>query len=203
MTDQAPAVVWQQGHVSPAERAGLFAQGHSPQTIWLTGLSGAGKSTLAFALERHLIERRLPCFVLDGDNLRHGLCKDLGFSAQDRAENIRRVAEVAKLFNLAGIIAITAFISPYRSDRELAKQVIGEDRLVEIYLNTSLADCEQRDTKGLYAKARAGLISDFTGISAPYEPPTSPDLVLDTSKLSVADCLEQICTTALRGQVLA
>lgn len=176
-------VVWHDAHVSRVERASLFRQ--QPVTIWLTGLSGAGKSTLAFALEKRLLEEGHACYVLDGDNVRHGLNRDLGFSPADRKENIRRIAEVSRLFNDAGLIVISAFISPYRADRELARQSIGADFFVETWLSTPIGECERRDPKGLYSKARAGQIDNFTGISAPYEAPEAADLMVDTSVLSV------------------
>jgi adenylylsulfate kinase len=151
-----------------------------PLTFWLTGLSGAGKSTLAYQLEEMLLQTNVSVFVLDGDNMRHGLCSDLGFNEADRAENIRRVAEVAKLMNSAGLVVVVALISPLRVHRAVAKAIIGMNRFREIYLNTPVAVCEQRDPKGLYSQARAGLIPDFTGISAPYEAPLDPDLAIET-----------------------
>ncbi len=171
------------GQVDIEDRARVLGQ--QPVTLWLTGLSGSGKSTLAYALEKKLTEEGHACFVLDGDNIRHSLNRDLGFSPDDRAENIRRVAEVARLFNEAGIIVVTSFISPYRKDRQAAREIIGEGRFIEAFVDASLEVCEQRDPKGLYKKARAGEIPDFTGISAPYECPESPDLHLDTAQLSV------------------
>jgi adenylyl-sulfate kinase len=184
------SVVWQEGHVSAEDRAALLYQ--RPATVWLTGLSGAGKSTLAFALEQYLIGHGRACYVLDGDNVRHGLNRDLGFSAQHRSENIRRIAEVAKLMNEAGLIVITAFISPYHADREMARQIIGEDRFFEVYLATPIAACEQRDVKGLYQRARAGVIADFTGISAPYESPEHPAAAIDTSVTSTEEALAHL-----------
>lgn len=184
------ALVWHEGHVTAEERSGLLAQ--RPATVWLTGLSGAGKSTIAFALERRLVKAGRACFVLDGDNVRHGLCKDLGFSAADRSENIRRVAEVARLMNEAGLIVITAFISPYRADRGLAREVIGADRFVEGHVSTPLATCEERDPKGMYKRARAGALPDFTGVSAPYEAPEAPAVTLDTSSMDVPACVEAL-----------
>ncbi|HZX31713.1 MAG TPA: adenylyl-sulfate kinase [Rhodocyclaceae bacterium] len=178
------------GLVSPAER--WHALGQQPATIWLTGLSGSGKSTLAFALEKELIDRGRLAYVLDGDNVRHGLNRDLGFSAEDRTENIRRIAEVARLFNDAGLFVIAAFISPYRQDRAAAREIIGNAHFIETYLSTDIDVCEQRDPKGLYKKAREGKIADFTGISAPYEPPEMPELTLDTSRASVSDSVEAI-----------
>jgi len=163
-----------------------------PLTIWLTGLSGAGKSTLAITLQKVFVENGRSAFVLDGDNVRHGLCKDLGFSAEDRAENIRRIAEVARLMNEAGVIIMVACISPCSADRNQAKSIIGEERYLEVYLSTPLSVCERLDPKGLYRKARAGQISDFTGVSALYEVPTSPAIILDASEKTVADCLIEV-----------
>lgn len=182
--------VWHNGHVTSEERAVLLGQ--QAVTFWFTGLSGAGKSTLAFMLERELVNSGRACYVLDGDNVRHGLNRDLGFKATDRSENIRRIAEVAKLMNDAGLIVIAAFISPYRSDRAMAKEIIGADRFIEVHLATPIEVCEQRDAKGMYKKARAGLIADFTGISAPYEAPAAPSLELDTSKLSREEAISQL-----------
>lgn len=166
------------GSVGDLDRARLFRQ--KAVTVWLTGLSGAGKSTLAYELERRLIELGHPCYVLDGDNIRHGLGSDLGFSKEDRRENIRRVAHVARLMNDAGLIVIAALISPMNEDRAMAREIIGDERFVETYLSASVDDCARRDPKGLYAKARAGEIASFTGVSAPYEPPVNPDLRVDT-----------------------
>lgn len=183
-------IVWQNATTSAEERATTLRQ--KPITLWMTGLSGAGKSTLAFALEKRLIQQGHASFVLDGDNIRHGLNRDLGFSPEARAENIRRIAEVAKLMNSAGLIVITSFISPYRQDRSIAREIIGVDTFREIHISTTLAECEERDPKGLYQKARAGLITDFTGISAPYEAPVDPDLNLDTSSETITGCIEQM-----------
>ena len=173
------------GHVSTEERARLF--GHRPVTIWLTGLSGSGKSTLAYALEKRLTDEGHACFVLDGDNVRHGLNRDLGFSADDRSENIRRVAEVAKLLNDAGLIVITSFISPFRADRAGAKETIGADRFAEVFVDAPIGVCEERDSKSLYAKARAGEIAEFTGVSSPYEAPESPAVAIQTGQVSVEE----------------
>jgi bifunctional enzyme CysN/CysC len=158
--------------------------GQQGKVIWFTGLSGSGKSTLANALEVELHRQDKRTYILDGDNVRHGLNKDLGFTEADRVENIRRVAEVAKLMMDAGLIVITAFISPFRQEREMARELIGEDRFVEIYVNTPLAICEQRDVKGLYKKAREGLIPNMTGINSPYEAPEHPAFVADTHSTS-------------------
>ncbi|MBA1288768.1 adenylyl-sulfate kinase [Pseudomonas japonica] len=165
-----------------------------PCVIWLTGLSGSGKSTLADALEKKLIEHGKHTYLLDGDNVRLGLCKDLGFSDKDREENIRRVSEVAKLFVDAGLIVITSFISPFQRDRELAKSVIGEESFVEVYLSTPIEECERRDPKGLYKKARSGLIKHFTGIDSPYEAPLAADQVIDTIQDSLETAVDQVIT---------
>ena len=166
--------------------------GHKPLLIWLTGLSGSGKSTLSYHLERILFEHGLCAYVLDGDNMRHGLCSDLDFSAQARTENIRRVGEVAKLLLDAGLVTISSFISPMRQDREKIRNSLGDDAFVEIFCSCPIEACEARDVKGLYQKARQGLISEFTGISSPYEAPLNPALTLDTSVLSLDECLTQI-----------
>lgn len=186
---------WQPSHVTASDRASLLGQ--MPTTIWLTGLSGAGKSTLAFALERRLVSLGRACFVLDGDNVRHGLNSDLGFSPSDRSENIRRIAEVAKLMNQAGLIVISAFISPYREDRSIARQIIGENDFKEVHVSTSLQVCEQRDPKGLYKRARAGSLPGFTGISAPYEMPLNADIALDTSARSLEACVDVLTELCL------
>ena len=166
-------------------------KGQKPLTLWFTGLSGAGKSVLSNALEKRLLALGKHTMLLDGDNVRMGLCRNLGFTHQDRIENIRRVAEVSKLMNDAGLIVLTAFISPYRQDRENARRIIG-DGVVEIYVSTPLEVCEQRDVKGLYAKARRGEIPNFTGISSDYEPPVEPDIQVDTSKCTMEEAVEQI-----------
>lgn len=157
--------------------------------VWLTGLSGAGKSTIAGELERRLLALGRPVWVLDGDKVREGLCSDLGFLPEHRKENIRRVAEVARLFADAGLICIVAFISPYRADRDRARSLLPAGRFIEVYLSAPLEACERRDPKGLYAKARAGLVKDFTGITAPYEAPLKPELELRTDKLTVEECI--------------
>lgn len=183
-------LTWHQSHISPGYRRELVGQ--KPLTFWLTGLSGAGKSTLAFALEKALTEKGKLAYTLDGDNIRQGLCKDLGFSAIDRSENIRRIAEVAHLMNDAGLIVISSFISPYREDREMARSIIGEERFLEVHVSTPMSTCEQRDPKGLYCLARAGKVPDFTGVCSPYEEPVSPRLRLDTSKLLLEDCVARL-----------
>jgi len=183
-------IFYHSGTVTEQCRQALL--GHAPATIWLTGLSGAGKSTIAYALEKMLLDLAHLCFVLDGDNLRHGLSKDLGFSAPDRSENIRRAAEVAHMMNEAGLIVITALISPFRDDRKMARAIIGDARFIEVHVSTLVAVCEQRDPKGLYVRARAGQLAEFTGISSPYETPLIPDLVLDTDALLLKDSTQTL-----------
>ena len=165
---------------------------HKSVILWFTGLSGAGKSTLAHAVEEKLHQKGCRTFVLDGDNVRHGLCGDLGFSEVDRKENIRRIGNVAKLFLEAGVIVLTAFISPFRSDRELVRTLVPHGEFLEIYCDTPIEVCEQRDTKGLYAKARSGEIKDFTGISSPYESPDKPELSVDTGHETLEQCANQV-----------
>ena len=188
-------IFWHASHAQIEEHHQQMQQ--HPATLWLTGYSGAGKSTLAYALEKRILAENHACCVLDGDNLRHHLNRDLGFSAQDRRENIRRAAEVARLMNDAGLMVITAFISPYREDRAMAREIIGADQFIEVHLSTSMDVCEERDPKGLYEKARSGKIPGFTGISSPYEAPLQADLTIDTAALS----LEQ--ATSLLYQNLA
>lgn len=173
-----------------ADKEALLHQ-HSVM-IWFTGLSGSGKSTIAIALERELQKRGLLCRILDGDNIRSGINNNLGFSAEDRVENIRRIAEVGKLFVETGIITLATFISPNNELREMASRIIGKENFLEIYVSTPLEECERRDVKGLYAKARKGEIRNFTGISAPFEAPAHPDLSLDTSKLSVEESVNRL-----------
>ena len=193
-------IFWTSGRVTPAQRT--LRHGHGGRVVWLTGLSCSGKTTIAAELERELFERGKLVYVLDGDNIRHGLCTDLGFSPRDRRENIRRIGEVAKLFADAGVICITAFISPYREDREAIRHSLPPGQFVEVYLNLPLEVCEQRDTKGLYAKARAGKIRDFTGVSAPYEAPAKPEIELPTAQLTVGECVSRIADflAALEGE---
>lgn len=183
-------VVWQHRHVQADERAQLLHQ--KPATLWLTGLSGAGKSTIAFQLEKRLVANGHAAFVLDGDNIRHGLCRDLDFSPESRHENIRRIAEVAKLFNDAGLLVITAFISPFLENRAMAREIIGVERFIEVYLNADISTCEARDAKGLYLKARAGEISEFTGVSSPYEAPEYPALTINTGCTTIEASVNEI-----------
>jgi adenylylsulfate kinase len=188
----ASEVIWQDIKISPTERANLLQQ--KPCCIWLTGLSGAGKSTLASALDATLFARGKKSFLLDGDNLRHGLNKDLGMSESDRTENIRRIGEVARLFFDAGLIVVCAFISPYRRDRQMVRSIFGHGDFIEVFVDTPLSVCESRDPKGLYKKARQGTLKNFTGISDPYEAPLSPELTLDTSRHTVEECTTKILT---------
>ena len=183
-------IYWSQGKVTSRQRE--LRNGHRGSVVWLTGLSSAGKSTIAAELERELFNLGRQVYVLDGDNVRHGLCKNLGFSPKDRAENIRRVGEVARLFTDAGIICITAFISPYREDRNTVRSLLPAGGFVEVYVNAPIEVCEQRDPKGLYAKARAKEIKEFTGVSAPYEHPLAPEIELRTDKLTVAESVARI-----------
>jgi len=185
-------ITWHEGHVTREDREKLLGQRGA--TIWLTGLSGSGKSTIAVAAEKELLAMGRVAYVLDGDNIRHGLNANLGFSPEDRTENIRRIGEVAKLFTDAGVLVLTSFISPYRADRDAVRGKMGEGDFVEVYVAASLETCESRDVKGLYQKARAGKIPEFTGISAPYEEPRSPELVLDTNEQTVEESV-----TALVG----
>lgn len=176
-------IAWHHGAVSREDRARLL--GHRGVTLWLTGLSGSGKSTVAWRVERMLVERGVLAYVLDGDNVRHGLNRDLGFDPEQRSENIRRIAEVAKLFTDAGVLTLTAFISPYRADRAQARALFAPGDFLEVHCAATVAECEARDPKGLYAKARTGEIPEFSGISAPYEPPEHADLVLPTGREGV------------------
>ncbi len=183
-------ITWHAGQVERADRERRLGQRGA--IVWLTGLSGSGKSTIAVAAEHALLQRQRLAYVLDGDNIRHGLNKNLGFSPEDRTENIRRIGEVARLFADAGLIAITSFISPYRADRDAVRELVAAGDFVEVYFDASIDTCESRDVKGLYAKARAGEIPEFTGISAPYEAPERPELVLDTNRQSVEESVGRL-----------
>ena len=186
----AANVVWHHTHCTAVDRARIKQQ--RPVCIWLTGLSASGKSTLANALEAQLLDLGRHTYLLDGDNVRHGLNKDLGMSDADRAENIRRVGEVARLMNDAGLIAITAFISPFREDRDKVRALFAPGDFFEVFVDTPLAVCEQRDPKGMYRKARAGQISGFTGIDSPYDAPLNAELCIDTQDKSVAQCVDEM-----------
>lgn len=187
---KATNITWHPAAVRPEDRGEVLGQRGC--VVWLTGLSGSGKSTIARAAERLLLERGHLAYVLDGDNVRHGLNGDLGFSPEERKENIRRIGEVAALFADAGVIVLVAFISPYARDRRRAREAAGAARFLEVFVDADLATCEERDPKGLYEKARAGEISGFTGISAPYEPPAGADLELPSGRLSILECAEAL-----------
>lgn len=193
-------VIWHHATVTRARREAQ--NDHCGAIIWFTGLSGSGKSTLAHAVEESLHQRGCRTFVLDGDNVRHGLCGDLGFSSKDRQENIRRIGEVSKLFMEAGVIVLTAFISPYRADRERVRGMVEHGDFIEIYCNTTLEICEARDVKGIYKKARAGEISDFTGISAPYETPENPELIVNTGTTELDICAQQIISEMMQRGII-
>ncbi|MDN6354832.1 MAG: adenylyl-sulfate kinase [Lactiplantibacillus plantarum] len=183
-------ITWLQSQVSKAERQAL--NHHKSVVLWFTGLSGSGKSTIANAVEKALFDQQVGSYVLDGDNMRFGLNKNLGFSAEDREENIRRIGEVAKLFVDAGVITLTAFISPYRADRDKVRANLEVDEFIEVFVDTPLEVCEQRDVKQLYAKARRGEITGFTGIDAPYEAPIDPEITIDTSKQPLTSSVQQV-----------
>ncbi|MCC6423880.1 MAG: adenylyl-sulfate kinase [Phycisphaerales bacterium] len=198
---KATNITWHEGSVSRQERQKLMNQ--KGVTVWMTGLSASGKSTIACILEQMLLNRKKQAYRLDGDNIRHGLNKNLGFSAEDRAENIRRIGEVAKLFADAGVIAITSFISPYLKDRDAVRASAGTGEFIEVYVKVSLEAAEQRDPKGLYKKARAGQIKGFTGIDDPYEAPTKAEIVIDTETTKPDAAAKQILDYLERGGYLA
>ncbi|BAH45242.1 MULTISPECIES: adenylyl-sulfate kinase [Brevibacillus] len=185
-------IVWHPTTITKQDRQ--KRAGHKSCVLWFTGLSGAGKSSLANAVEHELHQRGLASYVLDGDNIRHGLNRGLGFGAEDRQENIRRIGEVAKLFVDAGVITLTAFISPYREDRELARNLVEAGEFIEVYVKCSLDECERRDVKGLYRKARSGEIGQFTGISAPYEEPLRAELVIESDKQTIEESVQMVLT---------
>jgi adenylylsulfate kinase len=190
--NKATNITWHEGHVTRDERAALLKQ--KGATLWFTGLSGSGKSTIAFTLEHALVQRGRLAYVLDGDNIRHGLNKNLGFSAADREENIRRIGEVAKLFADAGVLTMTSFISPYRKDRDVVRALHVEAKVpfIEVHLATPIETCEQRDPKGLYKKARAGQLKGFTGIDDPYEAPLQPEITIDATTTSPQEAALQL-----------
>jgi len=193
-------ITWSDGDVNLEART--QRNGHKAAILWFTGLSGAGKSTLAQAVEKELFLRRIHTYILDGDNVRHGLNRDLGFSPDDRTENIRRIGEVANLMMDAGTICLTAFISPYRVDRQGAREIAPQDSFIEVYTKCSLEECERRDPKGLYKKARAGEIPEFTGISAPYEEPEAAELVVETDKYTLEECVQQVVDYLVDSKIL-
>jgi len=182
--------VWHHATVTRVDRERL--NDHKSAVIWFTGLSGSGKSTLAHAVEERLYELGCRAFVFDGDNVRHGLCGDLGFSPRDREENVRRIGEMVKLFVEAGVVALTAFISPFTKDRLRVRDIVPHGDFIEVYCRCPIEVCEQRDTKGLYARARKGEIPEFTGISSPYEAPVNPELIIDTGERPLETCVEQV-----------
>ncbi|MEK4434899.1 MULTISPECIES: adenylyl-sulfate kinase [Paenibacillus] len=190
MSKEERNITWQQSSLSRHARE--LHNGHRSRALWFTGLSGAGKSSLAFALEQHLHGRGVRCYVLDGDNVRHGLNRDLGFTSEDRQENLRRIGEVAKLMVDAGLLVLSAFISPHAQDREMVRQLFEPEDFIEIYVQCSIEECERRDPKGLYKKARSGNIPHFTGISAPYDVPEDPSLIIDTEQLSLDEAIHKI-----------
>lgn len=185
-------IVMTQSMIRPEQREGIL--GHRPCTLWFTGLSGAGKSTLAIATEVALVKRGINAFVLDGDNVRHALSSNLGFSHEDRTENIRRIGEVCRLFCDAGMVVFSAFISPYRADRDMVREKFSNGNFIEVFVDAPLEVCESRDVKGLYEKARAGKIPDFTGISAPYESPEEPEITVNTADHGIDECVQQVIT---------
>lgn len=190
MTQKSSNIYWHEGQIKRSDRERV--NDHRGACIWFTGLSGSGKSTLANAVEEKLFEKGIRTYVLDGDNIRFGLNKNLGFSPADRTENIRRIGEVAKLFIDAGMVVLTAFISPYREDRDNVREIMADGDFIEVFVDCDLAVCEERDPKGLYKKARAGVIPEFTGISAPYEAPEKAELVVNTSSKSVDESAEEV-----------
>jgi len=193
-------IIWHQTSVSRRDRN--QSNGHRSAVIWFTGLSGSGKSTIAHALEKSLFDKGANAYVLDGDNVRHGLSANLGFSEKDRKENIRRIGEVAKLMTEAGVIAITAFISPFAKDRDSIRALLPEGEFIEIYCDADLKTCEDRDVKGLYKKARQGLIKNYTGIDSPYEPPTNPELTIDTSLESIDTSVERVINLLISKSII-
>lgn len=198
---RSPDTVWHNATITRFHREQLNV--HRSVVLWFTGLSGSGKSTLAHAVEDRLFQLNCRTFVLDGDNVRHGLCADLGFSAGDRSENIRRISEAAKLLVEAGVIAMTAFISPFQSDRQRARSIFPHGDFIEIFCDASLDVCEQRDVKGLYRRARTGEVKEFTGISSPYEAPVNPELVVRTGELPLGDCVAQVIAYLAQRNILS
>lgn len=193
--------VWHHATVTRKRRERL--NGHRSVVVWFTGLSGAGKSTIAHAVEEKLHQRGCRTYVFDGDNVRQGLCSDLGFSKEDRAENIRRIGEMMKLFVDAGIIALAAFISPFSADREKVRRLLGDEDFIEVYCRCPVEVCEQRDVKGHYKRARSGEIKEFTGISSPYEEPKNPDIILDTADISIEESVQRVINLLIKKGVIS
>lgn len=190
MSEKATNITWHDAKVSKKQRQ--ERKGHKSAVLWFTGLSGSGKSTLSVEVEKELYNRGIHTYILDGDNVRHGLNKNLGFTPEDRRENIRRIGEVSRLFVDAGVMTMTAFISPYQEDRNAVRELVEQGEFVEVYVKCSVEECERRDPKGLYEKARSGEIKNFTGISAPYEAPQSPELVVETDRQSLEESVQQV-----------
>jgi adenylylsulfate kinase len=201
MNNESNNVTWFDGYITRAERETLH--GHKGAVVWFTGLSASGKSTIAHYLEKMLYRRGCSTYSFDGDNVRHGLCRDLGFSPGDRKENIRRIGEMVRLFVEGGIIAITAFISPYKADREMVRNLVGEERFFEVYVECPVDICALRDPKGLYQRARAGLIKEFTGISAPYEVPDNPSLVIRSDVITPVEAAEEILDLLEHARIIS
>jgi adenylylsulfate kinase len=197
---KATNIQWHHGAIIRADRERL--NGHLSFTMWFTGLPSSGKSTLAVALEEVLFERGFHTYILDGDNIRHGLNKNLGFSPEERTENIRRIGEVSKLFRDAGVITMTAFISPYRHDRQVARELSNDKSFIEAFVDCPIDVCEQRDPKGAYKKAREGIIKDFTGVSAPYEAPENPEIHLHTDEMSLKECVQVIIDYLIKNKFI-
>jgi adenylyl-sulfate kinase len=193
-------LVWHAHHLSKSERASQKRQ--NPCILWFTGLSGSGKSTISNALERKLFELGHHTYLLDGDNVRHGLNKDLGFSDEDRVENIRRIGEISKLFADAGLVVLSAFISPFRSDRQMVRDLVEEGEFIEIHMATPLSVCEQRDPKGLYKKARKGDIKNFTGIDSAYEAPESAEITLNTAEYDIEACVDKVIAYLKKNHII-
>ncbi len=199
--EKSTNVVWHEQSLTKKNRR--EQNGHNSFVVWFTGLSGSGKSTLANAVAGRLYNDKVRNYVLDGDNIRHGLNKDLGFSEADRTENIRRIGEVAKLFVDSGQVVLTAFISPFQADRRIVRDLLEEKEFIEVFVNCPIDTCEQRDPKGLYVKARQGLIKDFTGINSPYEEPENPELVIDTHSFSIEENVEQVIQYLKQNQLIS
>lgn len=200
MTKKSTNTVWHHATITRSDREALHK--HKSTILWFTGLSGSGKSTLAHAVEDYLHKAGISTFVLDGDNIRHGLCSDLGFNDRDRVENIRRIGELAKLMTEAGVITLTAFISPFKSDRDAARKLVPHGDFLEIYCQCPIETCEQRDVKGLYKKARAGEIPFFTGIGSPYEAPEHPELVVNTHELTLDESVQSVLNLLLQRGII-